>query len=99
LIAWHPLCGTLLAVVTIVTRKPILISHTGGSIMNWDQIKGNWKQLTGQAKQQWGKLTDDDLAQVDGRREELIGRVQERYGLVKEEAEKQVAKFENCCNC
>lgn len=67
--------------------------------MNWDQIKGNWKQFTGQAKQQWGKLTDDDLAVVDGKREELVGRVQERYGIAREEAEKQVKQFETSCRC
>lgn len=44
--------------------------------MNWEQIKGNWKQFAGQAKQQWGKLTDDDLAVINGKREELAGRIQ-----------------------
>jgi uncharacterized protein YjbJ (UPF0337 family) len=34
--------------------------------MSWDIIEGNWKQLTGKVKEQWGKLTDDDLAQVNG---------------------------------
>ncbi len=67
--------------------------------MNWDQIKGNWKQFSGQAKQQWGKLTDDDLTVVAGKRDELVGKVQERYGIAKEEAEKQVKKFEGSCNC
>ena len=65
--------------------------------MNWEQIKGNWKQFKGQARQQWGKLTDDDLAVVDGQREELVGRIQERYGIAKEEAERQVDRFESSC--
>lgn len=67
--------------------------------MNWDQIKGKWKQVSGQVKQQWGKLTDDDLAVVDGKREALVGRIQERYGYAKEEAEKQVKDFETGCKC
>ena len=67
--------------------------------MNWDQIKGNWKQFKGQAQKQWGKLTDDDLAVVDGKREELVGRIQQRYGVAREEAEKQVKKFESSCHC
>lgn len=67
--------------------------------MNWDQIKGKWKQAKGQVQQKWGDLTDDDLAVVDGKREELVGRVQERYGVAKEEAEKQVKEFEDCCKC
>ena len=62
--------------------------------MNWDTTKGNWNQLKGKIKEQWGKLTDDDLARIEGKRDQLIGRVQERYGIEKEEAEKQVKQFE-----
>ena len=62
--------------------------------MNWDIIAGKWKQMTGQVQQQWGKLTDDDLDVVAGKRDSLVGRIQERYGIAKDEAEKQVAKFE-----
>ena len=43
--------------------------------MSWDIIEGNWKQLTGKVKEQWGKLTDDDLAQVNGKREQLEGKI------------------------
>ncbi len=62
--------------------------------MNWDQIQGNWKQVTGKAKEQWGKLTDDDMAAVDGRRDQLSGKLQERYGIAKEVAEEQIADWE-----
>lgn len=58
--------------------------------MNWEQIEGQWLQFTGNVKSRWGKLTDDDLAQVAGKKDQLVGRVQERYGILKEEAEKQV---------
>ncbi len=61
--------------------------------MNWDRIEGNWKQLSGKVRQQWGKLTDDDLALIDGRREELAGRIQEVYGVSKDEANKQIERF------
>jgi uncharacterized protein YjbJ (UPF0337 family) len=42
--------------------------------MSWDMIEGNWKQFVGKVKEQWGKLTDDDLAQVNGKREQLEGK-------------------------
>jgi uncharacterized protein YjbJ (UPF0337 family) len=58
--------------------------------MNWDQIAGNWKQATGKVKQQWAKLTDDDLAQINGKREELSGRLQARYGYAKDQADKEI---------
>ena len=63
--------------------------------MNWDQIKGNWKQVQGKAKAKWGKLTDDDLAVVEGNRDQLAGKIQERYGYEKERAEKEADEFVN----
>jgi len=62
--------------------------------MNWDQIQGNWKQFKGTAKQQWGKLTDDQLDVISGKRDLLAGKIQEAYGVTKEDAEKQVATWE-----
>jgi len=61
--------------------------------MNWTQIEGRWQTLTGQLKSQWGKLTDDDLANVAGKKDQLIGKLQERYGIVKDDAEKQIDKW------
>lgn len=62
--------------------------------MNWDIIEGNWKQFRGKIQENWGKLTDDDLDKVAGKRDQLIGRVQERYGKTREEAEREVKKWE-----
>jgi uncharacterized protein YjbJ (UPF0337 family) len=62
--------------------------------MNWDQIEGNWKQFKGTAKQQWGKLSDDQLDVISGKRDLLAGKIQEAYGVTKEDAEKQVATWE-----
>ncbi|WP_306259799.1 CsbD family protein [Pararhizobium sp. IMCC21322] len=58
--------------------------------MNWDQIEGKWTEFTGKAKAQWGKLTDDELAEVDGNREALAGKIQAQYGKTKEEAEQEI---------
>jgi uncharacterized protein YjbJ (UPF0337 family) len=62
--------------------------------MNWDQIEGNWKQAKGKVKEQWGKLTDDDIATINGKRDQLAGKVQERYGIAMYEAERQVSDWE-----
>ena len=62
--------------------------------MNWDRIEGNWKQLKGKVQQQWGKLTDDDLDMIGGEREMLSGRIQEAYGISRDEAERQVKRWE-----
>ncbi|MGF1502840.1 MAG: CsbD family protein [Paracoccaceae bacterium] len=58
--------------------------------MNWDRIEGNWSQMKGAAREQWGALTDDDVAQMEGRREQLLGKIQERYGVARDEAERQI---------
>ncbi len=63
--------------------------------MNQDIIKGKWTQLTGRMKTEWGKLTDDDLDIAEGHRDYLVGRLQERYGWNKEEADREVRRFEN----
>lgn len=63
--------------------------------MNWEQIEGSWKQLQGKVRQQWGKLTDDDIDLIEGRREELAGRIQKVYGVSRDEAERQIEKFQN----
>ena len=64
--------------------------------MNKDTIQGNWMQLKGKMKEQWGKLTDDDFDVIAGKRDQLLGRIQERHGLSRDEAERQVAAWENC---
>lgn len=63
--------------------------------MNWDRVEGNWKQFKGKVKEQWGKLTDDQLDVIAGKREQLAGRLQEVYGVSKDEAERQMADFED----
>jgi len=63
--------------------------------MNWDTIEGQWKQFKGRARQAWSKLTDDDLANLNGKREQLAGKIQERYGIQKQEAERQIDEWIN----
>src|SRR5262252_1139823 len=58
--------------------------------MDWNRIEGNWKEAKGKIKQKWGQLTDDDLAQINGRRDQLEGRIQQRYGLAKDLVRKDI---------
>lgn len=62
--------------------------------MNKDQLEGNWMNLKGKVRETWGKLTDDDFDRIAGKRDQLVGAIQRRYGIAKEEAERQVEKFE-----
>ena len=61
--------------------------------MNSDRTAGQWKQIKGRIKEQWGRLTDDEIAQLEGHSEQLVGRLQEKYGLQREEAERQAKEF------
>ena len=63
--------------------------------MNWDIIQGNWKQFRGKVRSQWGKLTDDQLDMIAGKRTVLAGNIQAAYGVSKDEAEKQIKRFED----
>jgi len=58
--------------------------------MDWNRVEGNWKQAKGMVKEQWGKLTDDDLAFINGKRDQLEGKIQERYGIAKDQARKDI---------
>ncbi len=62
--------------------------------MKWDMVEGNWRQFKGKVKAQWGKLTDEQLDVIAGKRTELSGKIQKVYGVTKEEAEKQIKRFE-----
>ncbi len=63
--------------------------------MNKDIIEGKWAEIKGAVKQQWGKLTDDDLAEINGSREKLAGKIQKNYGLARDEVEKQLKAWED----
>jgi uncharacterized protein YjbJ (UPF0337 family) len=63
--------------------------------MNWDRVEGNWKQFTGKVKEQWGKLTDDDIAQINGSREQLEGKIQARYGYEKDKVKQDIDDWLN----
>jgi uncharacterized protein YjbJ (UPF0337 family) len=77
----EPLSGTQLTLVTLAVLGNRLF---GESTMDWNRIEGNWKETKGKIKQKWGQLTDDDLAQINGRRDQLEGKIQQRYGLAKD---------------
>jgi uncharacterized protein YjbJ (UPF0337 family) len=62
--------------------------------MNWERISGNWAHWKGRVRERWGRITDDQLARVEGRREQLAGRIQEAYGLTREDADRQLRNWE-----
>lgn len=62
--------------------------------MKWNAIESGWNDYKANAKQQWSKLSDEQIADTQGRREDLSSRVQEAYSLSKEEAERQISDWQ-----
>ncbi len=58
--------------------------------MPGDILTGKWNQVKGNVKTWWVKLTDDDIAYINGDRQKLYGKLQERYGWDKIRAEDEV---------
>jgi uncharacterized protein YjbJ (UPF0337 family) len=70
-------------------------SSVRGGRLDWERLGKGWKKVDWkQVQRHWGKLTDDDLATIEGRRVDLVDKIQERYGIAKDEAEEQVHRSE-----
>jgi uncharacterized protein YjbJ (UPF0337 family) len=61
--------------------------------VTWSCVRGDWGQYKGQIKQRWAKLTDDDLAYINGDLDLLLNRLQLRYGMPREHLEAQLEEF------
>jgi uncharacterized protein YjbJ (UPF0337 family) len=58
--------------------------------MNWHQVQADWLPHRIKIREQWARITDDDLALINGKREALVGCLEHRYGFVHAEAELEV---------
>lgn len=50
--------------------------------------------MMGDIQKYWGKLTNDNLAQINGNREKLSGLIQKQYGIARDEANRQMSEWE-----
>lgn len=62
--------------------------------MNQEQLEGKFNQIKGKVKETWGRLTDDDIALLNGKSDQFFGKLEEKYGLSKEEGERQLKNLE-----
>jgi len=56
-------------------------------------IERKWEQVRGKIHTRWGKLTEADVAKIDGNHDRFIATLQERYGCTKKEAENQIQGY------
>lgn len=74
----------LLAVVRFVRREP--------NVKN-EVIARKWTQVLPKIHTRWDKLTDEDVASIDGSHNRFIAAVQARYGCAYPEAEDQIQRY------
>ena len=61
--------------------------------MNKQQTEGKLEQLKGSIKKTWGKLTDNDMALMEGETDKFFGKIKELHGDEREVAEKKLAQL------
>ena len=62
-------------------------------VMNWDHIEGDWKRFSGAIKEKWDKLTEEEIAELKGKREQLEAKIQQTYGHGKDQIKKDVDEW------
>lgn len=62
--------------------------------MSQDRFEENWQEFKGQLKGKWDKLTDQDLAKMDGKYEQFLNAMQKRYGYSREETEHEFSNWD-----
>jgi len=62
--------------------------------MNWNSIQTGWDEYRVAAKRRWDKLSEQQLQGTGGKREYLLKRVQEAYSLTAEEADRELAAWQ-----
>lgn len=63
--------------------------------MNWDRIERDWEKFQGKVLEFWNRLPENEVDVIGGQRHVLSSRIQEIYGVSRDEAERQIRRFEN----
>jgi uncharacterized protein YjbJ (UPF0337 family) len=83
---WHIDCGS----------SYIAINAFGAirrQVMNWSTIEGQWRHYKLRAKMRWSRLSDNELAYINGKRYELSAKIQQAYGIRRADADLQIAHW------
>ena len=65
-----------------------------GKRMEWARIAGNWPHFRANALRHWRKLSVEQLDAIAGSREQLAAYIREAYRLSSEQAEMQLASWQ-----
>ncbi|MCA9037529.1 MAG: hypothetical protein KDA91_20485 [Planctomycetaceae bacterium] len=61
--------------------------------MNWIDVSCNWKRAGERIRVTWGKLSDADIATINGDREQLANVLQRRYRFSEAKVEQMITNF------
>ena len=61
--------------------------------MEQDIFESKFYEIKGRLKQHFGKLTDEEIAQIRGKKDVLLSKLQAKYGYSKEKALEELSKF------
>ena len=62
--------------------------------MNSNRAQAIHRQIRGRLQELWGRLTRDPRGVAAGMREQLAGSIQERSAIAKQDADRQLAEFQ-----
>ena len=63
--------------------------------MDWSVIESRWHEYRAAAKRRWDKLSEAQISGTRGNRAYVLKRVQEAYALTPEEAEREIAEWQD----
>lgn len=61
--------------------------------MNKDLLEAQWVETKEFLQEKWNRLTDEDIAQIDGSIDRLFNKLQQRYGFSREQAEEEIRRW------
>lgn len=64
-------------------------------MQTWTQVEGHWAEMKSKIKQKWDKLTDDELAAINGQREQFEGMIERRYMMPRDKVHNEVDAWLN----
>ena len=65
-----------------------------GACMEWERIAANWPHYKLSAKLRWARISDAELAAIDGRRAQLAAQIREVYGISENAAQMQLESWQ-----
>ncbi len=63
--------------------------------MDWKDVEKKWATLRVKVQERWSDLTSEELDQIAGSYDRLVSKLQEKYGLTQQQAEHELADFQN----